>query len=352
MQFTTAKERFVKLYGAIGRQSGLRAETLESYAIWKEETRALLARLIGLPGAAGLPAPEATTLETVQEAGYTRTHLMIHTEPDVDIPAYLLTPVGLKAGERRPVVLAPHGHASHGKDAVAGVRRTAAIAGTIEQHAYDYGVQLVREGFIVLCPDAMGFGERREAQLQADDRMLDSSCALINHMALPLGHTLTGLWVADLQRLLDFVIAQPYTLPGRVACAGLSGGGLQTLWLLALDDRLRCAVVSGYFYGVKQSLLEMNGNCSCNYVPGLWKHVDMGDLGALAAPTPLLIVTGDADPLNGRDGLDNVFPQVDIARRGYRLQGVETSLEHHVFSGVHRWEGSQAIPFLRKHLFG
>ena len=52
----------------------------------------------------------------------------------------------------------------------------------------------------------------------------------------------------------------------------------------ALDDRVKCAVVSGYFYGYKQSLLEQHQNCSCNYVPRLYEHVDMGDVGALIAP--------------------------------------------------------------------
>ena len=41
------------------------------------------------------------------------------------------------------------------------------------------------------------------------------------------------------------------------------------------------------------------GNCSCNYVPHLFEHVDMGDVGALIAPRPLLVETGTHDDLNG-----------------------------------------------------
>ena len=62
----------------------------------------------------------------------------------------------------------------------------------------------------------------------------------------------------------------------HLGCVGFSGGGLQTLYLAALDERVRYAVISGYLYGFKDSLLELNGNCSCNYVPGLWNALDMG----------------------------------------------------------------------------
>jgi hypothetical protein len=62
--------------------------------------------------------------------------------------------------------------------------------------------------------------------------------------------------------------------------------------LTALYYRIKAAVISGYFYGYKQSLLEMPDNCSCNYVPHLWEKVDMGDMGALIAPRTLLIETG------------------------------------------------------------
>lgn len=78
----------------------------------------------------------------------------------------------------------------------------------------------------------------------------------------------------------------------RLGCCGLSGGGMQTIWLTAMDDRIKCAVVSGYFYGYLDSLLKMPHNCGCNFVPDLWNHIDMGDLGALVCPRPLLIESG------------------------------------------------------------
>ena len=74
------------------------------------------------------------------------------------MPLYVLIPDGLMPGERCPAVLAPHGHSSGGKYAVAGRRDLPEVAATIEQHNYDYGVQFVHQRLVVFCPDARGSG--------------------------------------------------------------------------------------------------------------------------------------------------------------------------------------------------
>ena len=85
-------------------------------------------------------------------------------------------------------------------------------------------------------------------------------------------------------------------------------------------------------------------------VPGLWLSADMGDLGGLIAPRGLFIETGDQDPLNGRSGLDNVYPQVELTRHAFSALGASDQLQHHVFAGPHRWDGTRAIPWMEKQL--
>lgn len=51
----------------------------------------------------------------------------------------------------------------------------------------------------------------------------------------------------------------------ELGCVGFSGGGMQTLYLAAPDERVRWALISGYLYGVRDALLTLNNNCSCNY---------------------------------------------------------------------------------------
>ena len=289
-------------------------------------------------------APKVT--EEVIFDDYVRQRVEIQTEPGVVMPVFVLIPRNI--APPYAAVLAPHGHGSGGKLAVAGCRKIPAIAEAIDQHNYDYGVQFARAGFITFCPDARGFGERQEQA--AEDNILNSSCQWINNMGIPLGQTVTGMWTWDLHRLIDYVQTREDCIPDRIGCAGLSGGGLQTLWLSAFDKRVRCAVISGYLYGYKESLLDLYTNCSCNYVPHLYEYVDMGDIAALIAPRPLLIETGTEDPLNGAGGITNVRSQIRIMRRAYSVLEAGSKLKHDIFEGGHRWNGTKAIPWMKKHL--
>lgn len=345
----TTEEYLLARFDAESRAMGLRASSPGELAAWRDALRERLRALIGLDTMRACPLSPRYDPPVPQD-GYVRQRIVIDVEPGVAMPLFALTPADLRPGERRPVVIAPHGHGGGGKAAVAGVDDDPAVKAAIARYNYAYGVQLVRAGYIVLCPDARGFGERRERVAREDGDPLGSSCRVLNNMAIPLGQTVTGMWVWDLMRLLDYAATREDCDPERIACAGLSGGGLQTLWLAALDERVRCAIVSGYFYGYKDALLRLSQNCSCNYVPGLWRLVDMGDLGALIAPRPLLVETGDSDPLNGERGVANVTEQLDITRRAYRLLGAEERLAHSVFAGDHRWHGADAVPWLRRWL--
>lgn len=350
-RYYTSQDYFQQRFDRLHRQMGFAATTLDDFSAWKALLRRELSSLIGT--ATMTPCdPSPRLLERVELDGYTREKMLMQTESGIFMPFYVLIPENVSPGERRAPVLAPHGHGSGGKFAPSGRSDLPGMAGVIRGCEYDYGLSLVNAGFIVFCPDARGFGERREDALQGDsfERFFSASCAALNHMALPLGQTVTGMWTWDLMRLIDYIATRPDCDISRLGSAGLSGGGLQTLWLAAMDDRVQCAVVSGYFYGYRESLLTMNMNCSCNYVPHLWEKVDMGDLSALIAPRPLLIETGTEDALNSRLGIDNVLPQVDIARGAYALFDAGDRLYHDLFPGKHCWHGVKAIPWLQRHL--
>jgi len=336
---------FQNRWRKVGRKLAFSAGSPAEWARWRQRTVKKLQGLTGYDTMATTALRPKVTEE--RDLGdYLRQRVEICTEPGVVMPLYVLIPKG--AAPPFPAVLAPHGHASGGKLAVAGCRENPDIAQTIDAYNYDYGVQFAKAGFIAFCPDARGFGERQETLAKAS--ILNSSCQWINNMAYPLGQTVTGMWAWDLHRLVDYVRSRRDCIPGALGCAGLSGGGLQTLWAAAFDTRIRCAVISGYLYGYKESLLDLHGNCSCNYVPGLYQHADMGDVAALIAPRPLLIETGTRDPLNGASGLKNVLSQVRIIARAYRLLKAGELLQHDIFEGEHRWHGALAIPWLRTHL--
>lgn len=329
----------------------LKTDSPEEYYAWKREVRNRLGTVLGLDKMERCEAAPRL-VETTRGEGYLREKVLIQTEPDVWMPFYVLIPEGLQPGQKCRCVIAPHGHESGGKLSIAGRGDIPAIARQIQVYGYTYGLDLVKRGYMVFCPDARGFGERREWTLQKDDTFsfLNSTCAELNHVAISLGMTLAGMWVWDLQRLIDYIQTREDCDGTKLACAGLSGGGYQSLLLAAMDDRVNCVVTSGYFYGVRDSLLKLSNNCACNYVPGLWNLVDMGDIGALVAPRALMVETGTNDPLNGERGVGNVAEQVEITAKAYEILGVPEKLSWHTFSGAHRWDGATAYDFIDRYI--
>lgn len=332
------------------RQYGLTAATLPEFQAWQAKLRPLLADFIGLSRMT--PAElKAEVVESVACDGYRRDKVFLQTEPEVWLPLYVLIPDDLSPEQRRPCLIAAHGHGTGGKLATAGRRDIPNIRANIDKARSDYGEKLVKRGYVVFCPDARGAGENREFALDGwdDPRLLESSCNDLNHVAISLGMTLIGMQTWDLMRLVDYVATLDYCDPAAVGCCGHSGGGLQTLWLAALDERIRSAVISGYFHGFRDTLLKTN-RCGCNFVPKLWEVIDVGDLAALIAPRPLLIESGASDPLNGERGLEDVAEQLAITRQGYQLCRAEDRLLHQIFDDGHRWDGAKTYDFVARWL--
>ena len=348
VKYFTTQQYLEKRLDKEGGTLAFRAKTIDEWRSWRRMLVAKLKSLTGYDTMRACPLRPRIT-ERVERGTYVRERAEIQTEPGVVMPFYILIP-NERADHEGLAVIAPHGHDSGGKIVVAGCVEIPGIAERVKRYNYDYGVQFVKEGFIVFCPDARGFGERREWTGQGDDKLFTSTCLQLNQMAYPLGETVAGMWAWDISRLIDYIQSREDCDPKRIGCAGLSGGGLQTLWAAAIDNRIACAVISGYFYGFKESLLKLSSNCSCNYVPHLWEYTDVGGMAALIAPRPLFIETGTRDPLNGESGLKNVERQYRTTKKAYALLKAQDRLAHDVFEGEHMWCGVRAIPWMKRWL--
>lgn len=322
-----------------GRSAAFKGTTPSDFEAWQTATRARLFDLLGLSIMDRAPI-EVRELDRVQIAGgIVRTHAMLQVERDVWMPFYLLEPQAPKLdihGCKR-CYICPHGHQGAGAASVAGVTGVPAVDDAVRKFNYDYGLRLARMGYVTVCPDARGWGYRRDWKGQGDDEnsFLRGTCLNQARMAEPLGLTVAGLNVWDNMRLIDYLGARGDIAMDDLGCFGFSGGGYMTLYLAALDPRVRKAFVSGYLYGVDDSLLHLNGNCSCNYTPGLWRLLDMGDIASLIAPHPLLVQSCEEDHLNGLRGLKNVDEQLEIVRDAYKLLDRGDGLRHEVCPGGH-----------------
>ena len=351
----------LRKYARYGRQDDFRGKTSEEFMAWQMRSRAMLRELLGLEKM-DMCALEPVIDEVVSQDAILRYHVLLRTEPDITLSAYLLLPASANAGT--PVFLCPPGHNGAGKYTVAGVRGARAIEESIEKYNYDFGWQLARLGYVAFCPDVRGFGERRE-ELE-DTRELPlamkGDCYWLAHMGEPIGIPVLGMLSWDLMRCVDFL--QEYIItkegelrqlsdgehtdsedacwnPKRIIAFGFSGGAMQSLYLSALDERIHATFLSGYMYGFRDSLLQMNRNCSCNYVPHLMEHFDMGDIASLIAPRRLMIQSCREDRLAGERGLTNVQEQVDIIRANYAVTGNTENVQQDIEDGPHHLDTRQ-----------
>lgn len=332
--YYTSMEYYKRLYRESGREFAFRAQNTEEYLKWKQGLRARLADITGL-GRCIPCEPVHEHVRTEEVCGFTAEYHTLQTEPEIVMPFFLLRPK--KQREACPVLIVPHGHGG-GKEKV------------LEGQA-DFIRDALEDGFLVACPDERGSGDRREFAQQGDEpekKRLNSHREL-QQLGINFGRTVIGTAIWDLMRLADWLLSQPGT-GSFLACAGMSGGGQQTLWFAAMDDRVSAAITSGYFYGVEESLLLLPGNCACNFVPHFFETADMGELGALIAPRPFFVESGEHDHLSGKSGIANVVPQLDVVRRAYALFDAEERVVHSVHPGGHQWVGTGMRQFLQKAL--
>lgn len=328
--YYTIKKYIKYLYDSSERKYGFKAKNIEEHENWKYNLKNKLISILGIDKMEN--ADLNFKLSEMENCFcFVRKKAFIQTKPNVIMPFYILEPNNYNGA----CVIAVHGHGSDGKNGISGVVKEETKE-NIKRFDCEYAIELVKRGFTVFCPDLCGSGERREEKQQGVENILKSSCTDINNAAISVGITLSGIITHDLLRLVDFITKSEY-YKGKLAVCGFSGGGLSSLYIGALDERINAVAVSGYYHGFRDSILE-NNLCGCNFVPDLWKIIDVCDLGAMIAPKPLIIESAVDDKLNGKRGIEDVYEQVNITKKAYDLYGKE--LKHNVFKGGHKWYGS------------
>src|SRR5262245_19896308 len=213
---------------------------------WNDRRTRLLAALLAAIG----PFPEgpfpleAQVLGVLERPGYRIEKLIFQSRPDVWVTASAYVPAG--AAGKCPAVLAVHGHWPW-------ARRDPVVQARC--------LGLVKLGFFVLAVDAFGAGERYTTPGRGTYHG-----ALYGSTLWPVGQTLLGMQVYDNQRAVDYLRSRPEVDGDRLGVTGASGGGNQSMYAGALDERLR-AVVPVCSVGTYQAYLRA-ACCVCEVLPG------------------------------------------------------------------------------------
>ena len=105
-------------------------------------------------------------------------------------------------------------------------------------------------GYFVLAVDAFGAGERGLGK-----NLGEYHGEMVAATLFPVGLPLSGLQVYENMRAVDYLSTRPEVDPGRIGITGASGGGNQTMYAGAFDERFKCVVPT----------------CSVGNYQGTWK---------------------------------------------------------------------------------
>ncbi len=269
------------------------------------------------------PPPELDVREhgTLKMDGYRIVRLTYQSRPDLRVTANLFAPDG--AGPF-PAVLNVHGHYPQGK-----------IAANVAAR----GHTLASEGFVTLSVDAIGAGERGTVPGEFEYHGSPQGISLLS-----VGETLLGMQVYDNMRAIDLLQSLGFVDGTRIGVTGASGGGNQTMWLSALDPRVK-ASVPVVSVGTFESYVT-NGNCWCEMLPdGLTIAEEWAAL-ALVAPNPLLILTALREQIPAFV-IAEMVRSYAAAREVYRLYGAEEKIACQAIDLMHGY-----FPEMRRHMLG
>ena len=238
--------------------------------------------------------------------------------------AVFMKPAGAKG--RLPGILALH---DHGGNKFLGWRKIARIDeplwAVVESHQKNYyggmawANEIAKRGYAVLVHDTFPFASRRVRAAEVspqvrqngidpepDDaegiRRYNSFAAAHEHIMekslISAGTTWPGVYVVEDQRALDVLCARPDVDAKRVGCAGLSGGGMRTVFLGGLDDRICCAIAVGFMTTWRDFLLDKcHTHTWMTYVPLLPRDLDFPEILALRTPAATMVLNCTEDPL-------------------------------------------------------
>ena len=189
----------------------------------------LLAMLGGLPQERTPLHPRITG--TIPMDGFRIEKLIYESLPGVYVTALVYVPEDGKT--THPGILVPAGHSTNGKNHYQGLCQ-----------------RLVHHGYVVICWDPVGQGERSQFWDAKNNKsrynLICAEHAVMGNLAYLAGTNLARWEIWDGIRAVDYLLTRPDVDPQRINITGTSGGGFQVAHIAALDRRIKAAAPSCY----------------------------------------------------------------------------------------------------------
>ena len=255
--------------------------TVNDWQARQDEVRHTLWDIIG-------SFPEKTALNaritgTVKKQGYKIENVIYESLPGFYVTASLFIPDKIK--KPAPGILFCSGHST-------GVYRLQLYQQPL--------LNLVNKGFVVLAIDPIGQGERLQYFDPAKGAsVIGSSTSEHSYPSVQvflLGKSVARYFLWDGIRGIDYLTSRKEVDPKRIGVHGLSGGGTQTAYISALDERVVASAPAGYITSYRR-LMESIGvqDGEQNFYHEISRGIDHADFIVARAPKPTLIMATISD---------------------------------------------------------
>lgn len=265
---------------------------LHSLTDWQQRQKWIHATLMDIVGPFPAKTPlNATVTKVINKDNYRVEDIIFESRPGYYVTSSLFIPGKLKKGDKAPAIIYCSGHTYSG------------YSSPLYQHVI---LNLVQKGFIVFAFDPIGQGER----LQYYDAKTGKSRfkwpsyehSYPGAQLFITGSSLARYFIWDGIRAIDYLVTRKEVDPGRIGIAGRSGGGTQSAYIAAFDDRIKAAAPGNYITNFRRLFQAMGPqDAEQDFTHGIERGIDMADLLLVRAPKPALMVTTSVDmfPIQG-----------------------------------------------------
>ena len=236
------------------------------------------------------PFPEKTPLnakitQIVYKDDFRVEHIVFESQPGFYVTSSLFIPVGLKKRSKAPVVIYCSGHTVEG------------YRSEVYQHVI---LNLVKKGFIVFAFDPVGQGERLEYYDPLTKKSLvggpTREHSYPGSQAFIIGSSQARYMIWDGIRAVDYLLTRKEVDPSRIGITGRSGGGTQSSYIAAMDDRIYAVAPECYITNYTRLFQSIgNQDAEQNFFNGIIQGLDHPDLLLVRAPKPALMITTTRD---------------------------------------------------------
>lgn len=230
----------------------------------------------------------ATIIKTYNKEGYRLENIIYESQPGYYVTSALYIPDGAR---KAPAIIYCSGHSDNG----------------YRSNGYQNEIlNFVKKGFVVFAFDPMGQGERLQYYNTEKGKSLFRWPSFEHSYAgaqlFVTGNTLARNFIWDGIRAIDYLTTRKEVDINRIGITGRSGGGTQSAYIAAFDQRIKAAAPENYITNMKRLFQAMGPqDAEQNFFYGIEKGLDMADLLAVRAPEPTLVVTTSQDmfPIQG-----------------------------------------------------